>query len=48
MKKLLTILLAVSVLISFDSCQPKHACGSKHQKKVRNHRIKHNTTFMTY
>ncbi|MBI3510666.1 MAG: hypothetical protein HY064_08375 [Bacteroidetes bacterium] len=47
--KVIIALLAFSVVAFVaESCGPKHACGTKHQKKQRNKRIKHNTTFMTY
>jgi hypothetical protein len=47
--KMILILLAfASVTFVASSCGPKHACGTMHQKKQRNKRIKHNTNFMTY
>lgn len=47
MKKLLTALLTLCFLLPMNSCvSNKPACGTKHQKKQRSHRIKKNTSFM--
>ena len=49
MKKLLTVLLILCFLLPMDSCtNNKPACGTKHQKKQRSHKIKKNTSFKTY
>jgi hypothetical protein len=47
-KAIIAILAFSAVGFFAESCGQKHACGSMHQKKQRNKRIKHNTTFMTY
>lgn len=47
--KLILVLVAfASVAFVAESCGQKHACGSKHQKRQRNKRIKKSTNFMTY
>ncbi len=47
--KLILVLVAiVSITFVATSCGQKHACGTMHQKKQRNKRIKKNTNFMTY
>ncbi|HEU4717836.1 MAG TPA: hypothetical protein VFU15_08375 [Bacteroidia bacterium] len=47
-KALMIVLAFAAVGFVAESCGPKHACGTKHQKRQRNKRIKHNTNFMTY
>jgi hypothetical protein len=47
-KFILVVLAFATVTFVAESCGPKHACGSKHQKKQRNKRIKKSTNFMTY
>ena len=47
-KAIIAILAFSAVGFLAESCGSRHACGTKHQKKQRNKRIKHNTTFMTY
>jgi hypothetical protein len=47
--KLVLVLIAfATVAFVAESCGQKHACGSKHQKKQRNKRMKKSTNFMTY
>lgn len=48
MKKFLILALLAAFLMPIESCKPKHACGTMHQKKQRNKRIKKGTNFMTY
>lgn len=48
MKKIIIVLLALAVIIPFESCEKnKHACGTKRQKRARHKKIKKNTYFMT-
>jgi hypothetical protein len=47
-KMILVLLAFATVTFVAESCGQKHACGSKHQKKQRNKRIKKSTNFMTY
>lgn len=46
-KLIVTMMLFAGVSLVAESCT-KRACGNKHQKKMRNKRIKSNTNFMTY
>lgn len=47
-KAALIMFALFSTALVMESCGQKHACGTRHQKKMRNKRIKHNTSFMTY
>lgn len=49
MKNFFIPLLIASLALPIEGCQKnKHACGTKHQKRVRHKKIKRNTNFMTY
>ncbi|GAB4132696.1 MAG: hypothetical protein Fur0041_04270 [Bacteroidia bacterium] len=47
-KVILVLIAFASVAFIAESCGQKHACGSKHQKRQRNKRMKKSTNFMTY
>lgn len=47
-KFIIAVLALSAVAFVAESCGQKHACGSKHQKRQRNKRIKKSTNFMTY
>lgn len=46
-KMIAMFLLLAGVTMVAESCS-KHACGTRHQKKMKNKRIKAKTNFMTY